>query len=176
MCFSCSTKAMSLSTEPQCYQWQQTVRVELNQLSHDSTPLCGHPSQLVPCHSLLHCVVGWTETISINKFSFLANSGSCMVVYNYLGSHMTVQSCEQKVEFGVHHSAVLDVHRNKSLGLWVSIAIGTYRCTWLLMIHLAMLYTVIQVFQLSSHAACLYCVSTEDCSYCKAVGLFPLAQ
>ena len=176
MCFSCSTKAMSLSTEPQCYQWQQTVRVELNQLSHDSMPLRGHPSQLVPCHGLLHCVVGWTETISINKFSFLANSGSCMVVYNYLGSHMTVQSCEQKVEFGVHHSAVLDVHRNKSLGLWVSIAIGTYRCTWLLMIHLAMLYTVIQVFQLSSHAACLYCVSTEDCSYCKAVGLFPLAQ
>ena len=52
---------------------------------------------------------------------------------------MTAQSCEQKVEFGVHHSAVLDVHRNKSLGLWVSIAIGTYRCTWLLMIHLAML-------------------------------------
>lgn len=93
------------------------MRVELNQLSHDSTPLCGHPSQLVPCHGLLHCVVGWTETISIDKFSFLANSGSCTVVYNYLGSHMTVQSCEQKVEFGLHHSAVLDVHRNKSLGL-----------------------------------------------------------
>lgn len=118
------------------------MRVKLNQLSHDSTPLHGPPSQLVPCHGLLHCVVLWTETISIDNFSFLANSGSCMVVYNHLGSHITVQSCEQKVEFGVHHS---DEHRNKSLGLWVSIAyICTYRCTWLLMIHLLQCCT--QVF------------------------------
>ena len=134
------------------------MRVKLNQLSHDSTPLHGPSSQLVPCHGLLHCVVLWTETISIDNFSFLANSGSCMVVYNHLGSHITVQSCEQKVEFGVHHS---DEHRNKSLGL----CMGEYSLYMHLQMYMAsydplasMLYTgILVVFSCCLHV-CTVCL------------------